>query len=83
MVNEVGESKCRASLGVIGLMLSTAIASQVPVTDRELTGLVDKINSDTASGILTFGVAAVLYVASGLLISWAGAWLDKKVRIIR
>lgn len=67
----------------IGLMLSTAIASQVPIPGRELTGLVDKINNETASGILTFGIAAVLYVTSGLVISWAGAWLDQKARILR
>jgi len=68
---------------LIGVMLSTAIASQVPVPGRELTGLVDKINTDTASGILTFAIAAAIYVASGLLISWAGAWLDRKARILR
>jgi len=68
---------------LIALMLSTAIASQVPVPNRELTGLVDKINNDTASGILTFAITAAFYVASGLLISWAGAKLDKKVRILR
>jgi len=68
---------------LIGLMLSTAIASQVPVPDRELTGLVDKINTDTASGILTFALAAVLYVGSGLLISGAGAWVDRRVRILK
>jgi len=68
---------------LIGLMLSTAIASQVPVPDRELTALVDKINTESAAGILTFAVAASIYVASGLLISWAGAWLDKKARIFR
>ncbi len=68
---------------LIGLMLSTAIASQVPVPNRELTGLVDKINNETASGILTFGIAAIFYIGSGLLISWAGARLDRKVRILR
>jgi His/Glu/Gln/Arg/opine family amino acid ABC transporter permease subunit len=68
---------------LIGLMLSTAIASQVPVTPRELTGLVDKINTETASGILTFAIAAAVYLASGLVLSWVGARLDKKVRIIR
>jgi His/Glu/Gln/Arg/opine family amino acid ABC transporter permease subunit len=68
---------------LIGLMLTTAIGSQVPLPGRELTGLVDKINTETASGILTFAVAAAIYVASGLLISWAGAWLDKKARILR
>lgn len=68
---------------LIGLMLSTAIASQVPVPHRELTGLVDMINNETASGILTFAITAAFYVASGLLISWAGASLDRKVRILR
>jgi His/Glu/Gln/Arg/opine family amino acid ABC transporter permease subunit len=68
---------------LIGLMLSTAIASQVPLPGRELTGLVDKINTDTASGLLTFFIAAFLYVGTGLLMSWAGAWLDRKVRIVR
>ena len=68
---------------LIGVMLTTAIASQVPIPGRELTGLVDKINTDTASGILTFAVAAAIYVASGLVISWAGARLDKKARILR
>ena len=68
---------------LIGIMLSSAIASQVPVPARELTGLVDKINNDTASGILTFGIASVFYVATGLAIAWAGARLEKKVRILR
>lgn len=68
---------------LIGLMLSTAIASQVPIDTHELTGLVDKINTDTASGILTFGIAAIIYVATGLVISWAGAKIDRKVRILR
>jgi hypothetical protein len=30
-----------------------------------------------------FAVAAALYVASGLLMAWAGATLEKKVRILR
>lgn len=68
---------------LIGLMLSTAIASQVPVPHRELTGLVDMINNETASGILTFGITAAFYIATGLVISWAGAALDRKARILR
>ncbi len=68
---------------LIGIMLSSAIASQVPVPDRELTGLVDRINNETASGILTFAITAFFYVASGLALSWAGARLEKKVRILR
>ncbi len=68
---------------LIGIMLSSAIASQVPVPARELTGLVDKINNETASGILTFGIASIFYVVSGLAIAWAGSRLEKKVRILR
>jgi hypothetical protein len=30
-----------------------------------------------------FAVAAAMYVVSGLLIAWAGATLEKKVRILR
>jgi hypothetical protein len=33
--------------------------------------------------MLAFAVAAAMYVASGLLIGWAGASLEKKVRILR
>jgi ABC-type amino acid transport system permease subunit len=68
---------------LIALMLSTSLASQVPFPGRELTTLVAKIANDSAAGIPAFAVAAALYVVSGLLIAWAGATLDKKVRILR
>lgn len=68
---------------LIALMLSTSLASQVPFPGRELTALVAKIANDSAAGMPAFAVAAVLYVASGLLIAWAGATLEKKVRILR
>jgi His/Glu/Gln/Arg/opine family amino acid ABC transporter permease subunit len=68
---------------LIGLMLSTALASQVPIPGRELTGLVAKLANDSAVGIAAFAGAAALYLASGLLIAWAGAALDRKVRILR
>ena len=68
---------------LIALMLSTSLASQVPFPDRELTALVSKIATDSAAGIAAFAVAAAIYVATGLLIAWAGAALDKKVRILR
>jgi His/Glu/Gln/Arg/opine family amino acid ABC transporter permease subunit len=68
---------------LIALMLSTSLASQVPVPGRELTGLVAKIANDSAAGISAFAVAAVLYLASALLIARAGAILEKKVRILR
>src|SRR3954470_10138727 len=68
---------------LIALMLSTALASQVPLPERELTGLVAKIANDSAAGNSAFAVAAALYLVSGLLIAWAGATLDRKVRILR
>jgi His/Glu/Gln/Arg/opine family amino acid ABC transporter permease subunit len=68
---------------LIALMLSTSLASQVPLPGRELTALVAKIANDSAAGVPAFAVAAALYLASGLLIAWAGATLDKRVRILR
>lgn len=68
---------------LIALMLSTSLASQVPFPGRELTALVSKIATDSAAGIPAFAVAAAMYVATGLLIAWAGATLEKKVRILR
>ena len=68
---------------LIALMLSTSLASQVPLPGRELTALVSKIATDSAAGMAAFAVAAVMYVVSGLLIGWAGAALEKKVRILR
>ena len=68
---------------LIALMLSTSLASQVPFPGRELTTLVSKIANDSAAGIPAFAVAAALYVATGLLFGWAGAMLEKKLRILR
>ena len=68
---------------LIALMLSTSLASQVPLPGRELTALVAKIANDSAAGISAFAVAAAMYLVSGLLIAWAGATLEKKVRILR
>ena len=68
---------------LIALMLSTSLASQVPFPGKELTALVAKLANESAAGMPAFAVAAALYVASGLLIAWAGATLEKKVRILR
>ncbi|WP_027016449.1 amino acid ABC transporter permease [Comamonas composti] len=68
---------------LIALMLSTSLASQVPLEGRELTALVSKIANDSAAGMAAFALAAAMYVASGLLIAWAGAALEKKLRILR
>jgi His/Glu/Gln/Arg/opine family amino acid ABC transporter permease subunit len=68
---------------LIALMLSTSLASQVPMPGRELTALVAKIANDSAAGIAAFAAAAAMYLASALLIAWAGATLDRKMRILR
>ena len=68
---------------LIALMLSTSLASQVPLPGRELTALVAKIANDSAAGIPAFAAAAAMYLVSALVIAWAGATLDRKVRILR
>lgn len=68
---------------LMALMLSTSLASQVPFPGKELTALVAKLANESAAGMPAFAAAAALYVASGLLIAWAGAALEKKVRILR
>ena len=68
---------------LIALMLSTSLASQVPLPGRELTALVAKIANDSAAGIAAFAAAAAMYLVSALLIAWAGATLDRKARILR
>ncbi|MBN9411480.1 MAG: ABC transporter permease subunit [Burkholderiales bacterium] len=68
---------------LIALMLSTSLASQVPFPGRELTALVAKIANDSAAGMPAFAVAAAMYVASGLVIAWVGAMLDRRLRILR
>lgn len=68
---------------LIALMLSTSLASQVPMAGRELTALVAKLANDAAAGMSAFAIAAAMYVAMGLLIGWAGAALEKKLRILR
>ncbi|MCI1935710.1 MAG: ABC transporter permease subunit [Bifidobacteriaceae bacterium] len=68
---------------LIAVMLSSSLASQIPVSNYDLTGLVAKINNSEVGGILTFAVAAVLYLASALVISALGSAVDKKVRIAR
>ena len=68
---------------LMAVMLSTSLASQVPLPGRELTSLVAKVANDSAAGIPAFALAAALYLLTGLLIAWAGASLEKKVRILR
>lgn len=68
---------------LIALILTTAIASQVPLVPQELTGLVSYINTRTVGGIEAFAISAFGYVASALVVSFLGNKLDKAVRIQR
>lgn len=68
---------------MVGTMLTTALGSQVPLRPMELTGVVNYINTRASGGIMTFIISAALYLATALLIGWAGGMIDKKVRILR
>ena len=64
-------------------MLTTALASQVPLNPRDLTGLVDYINTHATGGITAFVISAALYCATAAIIGQIGNFLDKKLRIKR
>lgn len=68
---------------LIATMLTTAIASQVPVTPPELTGVVSYINTRMPYGVLSFIVPAATYLCTSLLIGFVGNKIDKRVRILR
>ena len=69
----------------VSTMLTTALGSQVSLRPHqlELTGVVNYINSRAVGGIMAFAISATLYVMTALLIGWAGARIDRKVRILR
>ncbi|MBO7135769.1 MAG: ABC transporter permease subunit [Spirochaetaceae bacterium] len=68
---------------LIATMLTTAIASQVPMNPQDLTGIVDYINTHDTGGIAAFVISALLYCATAIVIGQVGNAIDKKVRIIR
>lgn len=66
---------------LIATLLTTALASQVPMEPAELTGVVARISTYEGVGALeAFIVAAALYCASALAIGWAGSALDRRLR---
>ena len=67
----------------VATMLTTAIASQVPLKPRDLTGLVSHINSHDVGGVKAFAISAVLYLITAVIIGQIGNAIDKKVRIKR
>jgi len=64
-------------------MLTTALASQVPMNPRDLTGLVAHINTHAVGGVTAFFISAALYVATAVVIGQVGSLIDRKVRILR
>ena len=68
---------------LIAVMLTTALGSQVPMNPQELTGIVGYINTRESAGIATFFISACGYIATALVIGFAGNKLDEKVRIAR
>lgn len=68
---------------LIATMLTTSLASQVPLNPTDLTGLVSYINTRVAGGVTSFLISAVMYFGTAVVIGQLGNMLDKKVRIMR
>ena len=68
---------------LVATMLTTSLASQVPMNPMELTGLVSHINTHSVGGIMAFVISAALYCATAILIGQIGSAIDRRVRIIR
>jgi glutamate transport system permease protein len=68
---------------LIATMLTTALASQVPLNPRDLTGIVSHINTHAVGGVTAFLISAVLYCATAVVIGQIGNLINRKVRILR
>lgn len=68
---------------LVATMLTTALASQVPLNPTDLTGIVSYINTRSVGGVSAFLISAVLYCTTAVAIGQFGNWLDQKVRILR
>lgn len=68
---------------LVSTMLTTALASQVPLNPQDLTGLVSYINTHAVGGVTAFFISAALYCATAVVIGQIGSWIDRKVRILR
>ena len=68
---------------LVATMLTTALASQVPMNPRDLTGLVSHINTHAVGGVTAFLISAVLYCGTAVVIGQIGNFIDRKVRILR
>lgn len=68
---------------LVATMLTTALASQVPLDPMDLTGIVSYINTHAVGGVTAFAISALLYCGTAVVIGQAGNWLDRKVRMLR
>ncbi|MBQ9065093.1 MAG: amino acid ABC transporter permease [Blautia sp.] len=68
---------------LVATMLTTALASQVPMNPRDLTGLVAHINTHAVGGVTAFLISALMYCATAVVIGQIGNRIDRKVRILR
>lgn len=68
---------------LVATMLTTALASQVPLDPTDLTGIVSYINTHAVGGVTAFLISALLYCATAVVIGQAGNLIDRKVRILR
>lgn len=67
----------------VATMLTTALASQVPMKPRDLTGIVSHINTHAVGGVTAFLISAALYCITAVIIGLVGSFIDRKVRILR
>ena len=68
---------------LVATMLTTSLASQVPLKPYDLTGIVNYINTHATGGITAFLISAVLYCGTAVVIGVIGNQIDRKVRILR
>lgn len=68
---------------LVATMLTTALASQVPLKPTDLTGIVSYINTHAVGGVTAFAISAFFYLITAVVIGQIGSYIDKKVRIKR
>lgn len=68
---------------LVATMLTSALASQVPLNPTDLTGIVSYINTHAVGGVTAFMISAVLYCTTAVVIGQVGNLIDRKVRILR
>ena len=68
---------------LVATMLTTAIASQVPLNPTDLTGIVSYINTHAVGGVTAFLISAVLYCTTAVILGQLGSRIDRKVRVLR